>query len=120
MLDHPHHVRLDSTGSSSSSSGSPVTPDSAYPSFDLYPFPLAYGDMHTDPQQSNYFLQSPQQSQQAVAMMEPRNTVSMQHYSPNCSQIPKLRVACSTGVSGRRSMWSYCEQCGAIQMVDAD
>lgn len=37
-----------------------------------------------------------------------------------CSQIPKLRVACASGLNGQRTMWSFCEQCGAISMVESD
>ena len=38
--------------------------------------------------------------------------------SNNCTQIPKLRVACEAGPNGQRSMWAMCEQCGAINMVE--
>lgn len=41
-------------------------------------------------------------------------------YSQNCSQIPKLRMACAAGLNGQRTMWAHCEQCGAIEMVDFD
>ena len=40
--------------------------------------------------------------------------------SQNCSQIPKLRMACAAGLNGQRTMWAHCEQCGAIEMVDFD
>jgi hypothetical protein len=39
---------------------------------------------------------------------------------PDCTQLPKLRMACSAGNSRARTMWSACEQCGAIAMVDLD
>jgi hypothetical protein len=39
-------------------------------------------------------------------------------FSTGCSQIPKLKVACAPGLGGKRTMWSFCEQCGAISMVD--
>ncbi|TRM69745.1 hypothetical protein BD626DRAFT_563471 [Schizophyllum amplum] len=41
-------------------------------------------------------------------------------HGTNCTQIPKLRVACAAGPNGRRAMWSHCEQCGNIWMVDCD
>lgn len=41
-------------------------------------------------------------------------------YRTNCIQIPKLKIACATGVNGQRTMWSHCEQCGAISMVESD
>ncbi|KAI9437576.1 hypothetical protein H4582DRAFT_2111788 [Lactarius indigo] len=31
-----------------------------------------------------------------------------------------LRVACASGSHGQRTMWSHCEQCGAIEMIDPD
>jgi len=40
--------------------------------------------------------------------------------SSNCTQIPKLRIACASSGNGQRTMWSHCEQCGAISMVDSD
>ena len=40
--------------------------------------------------------------------------------SGDCTQIPKLRVACASGVNGQRSMWTHCEQCGAISIVESD
>lgn len=40
--------------------------------------------------------------------------------SSDCTQIPKLRVACASGVNGQRSMWTHCEQCGAISIVESD
>lgn len=36
----------------------------------------------------------------------------------DCTQIPKLRIACGSGPSGQRSMWSMCEECGAVQMME--
>lgn len=42
------------------------------------------------------------------------------YVSSHCSQIPKLRVACAAGLNGQRTMWSFCEQCGAISMVESD
>jgi len=39
-------------------------------------------------------------------------------FRANCTQIPKLRVACASSVNGHRTMWSHCEQCGAISMVE--
>ncbi|KIJ18659.1 hypothetical protein PAXINDRAFT_71105, partial [Paxillus involutus ATCC 200175] len=53
-----------------------------------------------------------------VGLMQPVS--SFTHHGSHCSQIPKLRVACSAGPDGSRTMWSFCEQCGAISMVDSD
>lgn len=47
------------------------------------------------------------------------SSLSFPHLRPDCKQIPKLRVACGAGPSGRRSMWGICEECGAIEMLDS-
>ncbi|TFK54514.1 hypothetical protein OE88DRAFT_1724120 [Heliocybe sulcata] len=121
MMDPYHHIRLPSTAStmSTSSDGSAESPAS-YPSFDLYPFPNAYGANQAEQYLQSTYMLSPETSAKMAALLEPRNTVALRHYSPNCSQIPKLRIACATGLTGSRTMWSHCEQCGAIQMVDSD
>jgi len=53
-----------------------------------------------------------------VGLMQPSG--SFAHHGTSCSQIPKLRMACAAGPDGRRTMWSSCEDCGAISMVDSD
>ncbi|KIY46168.1 hypothetical protein FISHEDRAFT_31714, partial [Fistulina hepatica ATCC 64428] len=53
-----------------------------------------------------------------VGLLQPSPGFS--HHGSGCSQIPKLRVACSAGLNDQRTMWSFCEQCGAISMVEQD
>ncbi|KAH7915208.1 hypothetical protein BJ138DRAFT_1142258 [Hygrophoropsis aurantiaca] len=101
-----HHTRLASTASNSSNSSglsdhidynSPL-----YPRFQLYqPVPESYAEV--DPAHN-------------ASLLQPASTFS--HHGMGCSQIPKLRVAQSVGANGQRTMWSFCEQCGAISMVD--
>ncbi|EPQ57177.1 hypothetical protein GLOTRDRAFT_37701 [Gloeophyllum trabeum ATCC 11539] len=127
MNDPYRHIRLPSTASTAStaSSGSEslqlLHSAASYPSFDLYPFPNMYGANQAEQYfQSNYML-SPETSAKMASLLQPRNTTDIfSASSPNCSQIPKLRIACSTGLTGSRTMWSHCEQCGAIQMVESD
>jgi len=116
-----HHVRLPSDVSSNSSnaSDSPVGGSPAYPSFDLYPLPFFTTQGAVNPDSHNfahYAAQSPKP--QNVGLLQPSGLFS--HHGSNCSQIPKLRVACAAGLHGQRTMWSFCEQCGAISMVESD
>ncbi|KAH7926692.1 hypothetical protein BV22DRAFT_1086386 [Leucogyrophana mollusca] len=101
-----HHTRLASTASTSSqSSGSSDFIDynsPLYPRFQIYqPAPDSYADLDLA---------------QSSGLLQPASSFS--HHGVGCSQIPKLRVAQSAGPSGQRTMWSFCEQCGAISMVD--
>ncbi|KII92493.1 hypothetical protein PLICRDRAFT_89080 [Plicaturopsis crispa FD-325 SS-3] len=115
--DQTFHIRIPSNTSSNSSDidiDSPV-----YPSFDLYPLtfkpegasdsnPLRYHDLSgpsTPPSPS-------------VGLIQPSSNFS--HHGTSCSQIPKLKVACAPGLNGQRTMWSFCEQCGSISMVESD
>ncbi|KAI0091533.1 hypothetical protein BDY19DRAFT_991228 [Irpex rosettiformis] len=102
------HSRLNSTASTASSlsynsslQNSPSSPP-CYPEFILYP--------SVDQSAANY-------SPKPVGLMQPK---SFTHHGQNCSQIPKLRMACASGINGQRTMWAHCEQCGAIEMVDTD
>ncbi|KAG8213986.1 hypothetical protein J3R82DRAFT_10736 [Butyriboletus roseoflavus] len=100
-----HHTRLVSTASTSSSSfGSSEAVDYGSP---LYPRYSAHQP-----------TLDPSESPKVVGLMQPVSTLS--HHGSQCSQIPKLRVACSAAADGSRTMWSFCEQCGAISMVDTD
>ncbi|KAG9316674.1 hypothetical protein JVU11DRAFT_2734 [Chiua virens] len=91
-----HHARLVSTASTASNvSGFSDAVDFNSP---LYPRYSAHQPI-LDP------LESPK----AVGLMQPASALS--HHGSNCSQIPKLRVACSAGLDGSRTMWSFCEQC---------
>ncbi|KAI0683783.1 hypothetical protein BC835DRAFT_718514 [Cytidiella melzeri] len=105
------HSRLNSTASTTSSASytsSPQNPQnhslSCYPDLVVYP--------SVDQSAANF---SPKQ----VGLMQPKGT-SFTHHGQNCSQIPKLRMACAAGLNGQRTMWAHCEQCGAIEMVDTD
>ncbi|KAF8891727.1 hypothetical protein BD779DRAFT_143700 [Infundibulicybe gibba] len=113
-----HHIRLpsDVSSTSSNSSDSPTYESPAYPSFNIYPLPFFGDDGLVDPNSHNfahYAAQTP-----PVGLIQPSS--SFAHHGSHCSQIPKLRVACASGINGQRTMWSFCEQCGAISMVDSD
>ncbi|KAK7685289.1 hypothetical protein QCA50_011652 [Cerrena zonata] len=109
------HTRLISNASTASSAYSDSPRNSPnYPAFELYPLE-EQAQMTTD---DNYFNQ-PTQQERPSGLLQPRGT-SFTHHGQNCTQIPKLRMACSAGPNGRRSMWAHCEQCGAIEMVDSD
>ncbi|KAL4267037.1 GATA-type domain-containing protein [Pleurotus pulmonarius] len=117
MCVDAHHTRLSSTTSSYSSnaSDSPLDNSPPYPTFDLYP--SSPSEQAPSPHQYPYTpAQSP--SLPTVGLIQPSK--SFVHHGSNCSQIPKLRVACAPGLNGQRTMWSFCEQCGAISMVESD
>ncbi|KAJ2913463.1 hypothetical protein MD484_g6950, partial [Candolleomyces efflorescens] len=119
------HLRLPSNASSASSSASdsPLTYSPPYPSFELYPFPPCTTEsemvdaqpLSLPPNPTAQFPSSPS----TVGLIQPTSTTFV-HHGSNCTQIPKLRIACASGINGQRSMWSHCEQCGAISMVDCD
>ncbi|TDL26190.1 hypothetical protein BD410DRAFT_800767 [Rickenella mellea] len=99
--DITHHSRLSSAASSVSSSSDTSSPP--YPTFDLYPSPYPVGRSYSSP----------------VGLLQPSHGSSFTHHTQNCTQIPKLRVACEAGPNGQRSMWALCESCGAIEMVES-
>ncbi|KAI0373535.1 hypothetical protein BV20DRAFT_1100621 [Pilatotrama ljubarskyi] len=110
---HPFHTRLPSNASYASSSTSDSPRNSL---FDLYPNePDSYMAVasHGFPDPSLNTLEKP------VGLLQPKRN-GFTHHGQNCNQIPKLRMACSAGPNGRRSMWAHCEECGAIEMVDSD
>jgi len=107
-----HHSRLQSGASSISSSASDSPISAAYPSFDLYPLPPVRNGL--DPNSDNSAL-SPNFP---VGLLQPSSPFI--HHGTNCTQIPKLRIACASSVNGHRTMWSHCEQCGAISVVECD
>ncbi|OBZ66983.1 hypothetical protein A0H81_12996 [Grifola frondosa] len=112
-----YHNRFPSDASYSSSSASDSPRDSPiYPTFDLYP--------HDDDSYmgiTSHGLPDPTANVpvRPVGLLQPKGPF-FAHHGQNCSQIPKLRVACSPGLNGQRTMWAHCEQCGAIEMVDTD
>ncbi|KAI0779993.1 hypothetical protein C8Q74DRAFT_732331 [Fomes fomentarius] len=145
---HPFHIRLPSDASYASSTCSDSPRNSPfYPAFDLYP-PEADSYMsvsaHGFPDATINVPQKP------VGLIQPKGNGFTHHgcvslsrtcliscadakyytrlwdiangiaFSQNCTQIPKLRMACSAGPNGRRSMWAHCEECGAIEMVNND
>jgi len=117
----PHHSRLSSNASSASSdsSGSPTNGSPAcYPTFDIYPLPFFSneGSVNTKSHEYSHYTRFP--STPPVGLLQPSG--SFVHHGNGCSQVPKLRVACNPGLNGQRTMWSFCEQCGAISMVDSD
>ncbi|KAF8983108.1 hypothetical protein BDQ17DRAFT_1350401 [Cyathus striatus] len=107
-----HHARISSNASAmSSNASSSPTNSPAYPIFDLYPI-----ENSVDADGQNYSSHSTQ-FPPSIGLLQP--TSSFSHHGSGCTQIPKLRVACATGVNGQRTMWSFCEQCGAISMVQS-
>ncbi|KAL5631966.1 hypothetical protein ACGC1H_000107 [Rhizoctonia solani] len=102
---------LASLATTASSHNSP-----AYPHFDLYPFPTS-GD--ADMMESNpAFDYMKQRSDSTVGLMQPQTIAGdFVHHGANCSQIPRLRLASHPGLEGRRSLWSHCIECGAVEMV---
>ncbi|KAF9071034.1 hypothetical protein BDP27DRAFT_1419324 [Rhodocollybia butyracea] len=108
---HHHYRNTSSTSSeSSNTSNSPVTPPSSlYPSVDPYPLSLI-----PDVSMSNV-TESCQTSMPNVGLLQPHP--DFKHHGTNCSTIPKLRVACSPGLNGNRTMWAFCEDCGAISSI---
>lgn len=110
-----------------------------YPSFDLYPLPSFCND-GLDSNSDNSAL-SPNCP---VGLLQPSSPFIHHGYAvkfflmfifyliqrllsffacqfrANCTQIPKLRIACASGVNGYRTMWSHCESCGAISVVECD
>ncbi|KAH8107852.1 hypothetical protein BXZ70DRAFT_16615 [Cristinia sonorae] len=112
--DHPFHTRLVSDASSTGSYLESPRTSPSYPAFDLYPHNP--NTMSID--DADYF-NCPANSSPRVGLMQPKGT-GFTHHGQNCSQIPKLRMACSSGPNGQRTMWAHCEECGAIEMVDTD
>ncbi|KAJ7188492.1 hypothetical protein C8R46DRAFT_1054862 [Mycena filopes] len=109
-----HHTRFPSTASSASDSPSASPP---YPTFDLYPLPFFGTDGTVNPNSHNFAHYAAQQPPSpSVGLLQPSS--SFTHHGSGCEQIPKLKVACASGLNGQRTMWSFCEQCGAISMVD--
>ncbi|KZT10602.1 uncharacterized protein LAESUDRAFT_734442 [Laetiporus sulphureus 93-53] len=109
------HTRLPSNASySSSSAGDSPHLSPMYPSFDLYP-----SDDQGYIGAQNPFDSPMCNAPRAVGLLQPKNA-SFTHHGASCTQIPKLRVACSPGLNGQRTMWAHCEQCGAIEMVRTD
>jgi len=116
VVSEPHHMRLDSGASTASSDYDDVAP--AYPSFSFYPNPFFSSDGSVDTDSHNFsrYSTSPPPPK-PVGLLEPKNSFL---HRGNCTQIPKLRVACASSSQGQRTMWSHCEQCGAIEMIDPD
>ncbi|KAJ6603119.1 hypothetical protein B0H10DRAFT_2229877 [Mycena sp. CBHHK59/15] len=117
ILYGAHHTRFPSNVSSASSaSDSPLSASPAYATFDLYPLPFFGPDGTVDPNSHNYSRYAAQPPSPSVGLLQPSSAFA--HHGSGCSQIPKLKVACAPGLNGQRTMWSFCEQCGAISMVD--
>ncbi|KAJ3788622.1 hypothetical protein GGU11DRAFT_569908 [Lentinula aff. detonsa] len=109
-----YHFRNTSSASSASSyaSGSPTTPPSSFPSIEPYPLSLLPDVSMSSVSYTN------QVSISNVGLLQPHT--DFKHHGSSCSTIPKLRVACAPGLNGNRTMWSFCEECGAISMVNSD
>ncbi|KAI0666657.1 hypothetical protein C8Q78DRAFT_1072312 [Trametes maxima] len=110
---HSFHSRLSSTTSYASSATSDSPRNSP---FELYPNePESYMAV------SSHGFPDPSlnTSEKPVGLIQPKGN-GFTHHGQTCSQIPKLRIACSAGPNGRRSMWALCEECGAIEIVDSD
>ncbi|KAJ3572395.1 hypothetical protein NP233_g3116 [Leucocoprinus birnbaumii] len=115
-----HHMRLasDASSTSSNASNSPVYESLAYPGFDIYPLPFFNNDGSIEPNSHSYSHYANQAPERHSGLLQP--STGFRHHGTGCSQIPKLRVACASGLNGQRTMWSFCEQCGAISMVESD
>ncbi|KIK67039.1 hypothetical protein GYMLUDRAFT_37071 [Collybiopsis luxurians FD-317 M1] len=111
---YPHHYRNTSSASTASSysSSSPTTPPTIYPSIEPYPLSLI-PDIAMNTVSESY--QSPNSN---IGLLQPHP--DFKHHGTGCSTIPKLRIACAPGLNGNRTMWSFCEDCGAISMVNCD
>jgi hypothetical protein len=109
-----HHYRNTSSASSDSSnaSGSPATSPSSNPSVEPYPLSLI-----PDVSMSSV-TQSSRASFSNIGLLQPH--LDFKHHGTTCTTIPKLRIACAPGLQGQRTMWSFCEDCGAIAMVNSD
>jgi len=68
---------------------------------------------------SDSYSPSESPSHSSLSLCHPPSTLNFSHTRPDCAQIPKLRVSCEAGPNGQRSMWSMCEECGAVQMLDS-
>ncbi|KZV82137.1 hypothetical protein EXIGLDRAFT_702935 [Exidia glandulosa HHB12029] len=91
---------------------------SQYPAFDLYPLPSFAMDCDMGMQTNNTQPTTPVDDAK-VGIMQPTTAhVGGSVHGPHCTSIPKLRLSCSAGLMGRRTMWTHCEQCGAIEMVE--
>ncbi|KAF7315347.1 hypothetical protein MIND_00049300 [Mycena indigotica] len=104
QYEGPYHSRFTSTVSDASS----ISPATS-PAFSQNTLPLSTTD-------ANHFPDQHSPSASPVGLLQPSS--SFAHHGTSCNQIPKLKVACAAGSNGQRTMWSFCEQCGAISMVD--
>ncbi|GJE95363.1 hypothetical protein PsYK624_115470 [Phanerochaete sordida] len=113
--ERPFHSRLNSNASTFSENSSlQNSPTSSH--FVLYPSVEQDAAANSPAYFDSPMTDSPKQP---VGLIQPRRT-AFTHHGQNCSQIPKLRMACASGPNGQRTMWAHCEQCGAIEMVDFD
>ncbi|KAG8744444.1 hypothetical protein FRC10_010114 [Ceratobasidium sp. 414] len=116
MDDAPSPAPSLASLATASSQGSP-----SYPHFDLYPFPSFGGDADmmdpsADPRKA--FASSHSRSDSGIGLLQPQSmSGDIVHHGINCSQIPRLRMASHPGLDGRRSLWSHCIECGAVEMV---
>ncbi|CAG8603830.1 10229_t:CDS:2 [Acaulospora colombiana] len=106
----------------------------AYPptSQTLYPFPVKRDDMDcedtfsnspgssspinrasTDPVHGHVTNNRHPSNASSIAALQPRT----RNTSCACPQIPKLILAQYANEEGKRTMWSHCEGCGAMDMV---
>jgi hypothetical protein len=113
----------------------PIFPG-AYPpsSQTLYPFPMKHDDMDCDESPSSpdssigsHLSKSstdpihgrvienryPSNASSISTQLQPRT----RNESCACPRIPKLVLAQYTNEEGKRTMWSHCEGCGAMDMV---
>ncbi|KIJ49680.1 hypothetical protein M422DRAFT_45008 [Sphaerobolus stellatus SS14] len=115
------------------SAGSATESPTAYPTFDLYPFPSTDIDMEGVNQtfivatvESRTSSNASEEGKPAVVgLMQPKSSFHHNEYvsSPNvcviisvadnvvtqsskCTTIPRLRVACEAGLGGARTLWT--------------
>ncbi|KIP02930.1 hypothetical protein PHLGIDRAFT_26358 [Phlebiopsis gigantea 11061_1 CR5-6] len=118
--ERPFHTRLNSNASTSSTVSEATSLENSPSSSPYYPDFVLYPSIDRAPTNTpNYFDSSSQSSPKPVGLIQPGKN-AFTHHGQKCSQIPKLRMACASGLNGSRTMWAHCEQCGAIEMVDFD
>ncbi|KAH8828535.1 hypothetical protein DL96DRAFT_1603616 [Flagelloscypha sp. PMI_526] len=104
------HSNASTNSASSGFSSASSSPLNAYPAFELYPSPTQDGMATTT---------APATAASNVGLIQPKSGFA--HHGTGCTTIPRLRVACSTSLHGeRRSMYTLCESCGSISMVECD
>ncbi|KAI9510830.1 hypothetical protein F5148DRAFT_498640 [Russula earlei] len=86
-----------------------------YPSFNFYPIRFLLRTALSTPTRITLQHTRPRHRASPSVCWNEKTVFSIVGIAP---RFQKLRVACAAGALGQRSMWSHCEQCGAIEMID--